>query len=209
MSTLDVVKDVLGMTPQPLCVIPPGEPENPLDCDRDIDLECTARDLLKAGKTGKMPVRSSARIRDETISKLIKKGDERRERKKAAASNPERGLVDEAISADEEEPEHSFDDSEDLNFVPPNQHSDSVGEDTDLVPEVPPSRKHAKRKLHINELEVSKPARSKQGKKQKLVTPAMPTKSAKLAPSSLEKSFDAEDLSSSDSSNTKKRKERR
>lgn len=49
---------------------------------------------------------------------MVKKGDERRERKKVVASNTKRGLIDEPISKDDQDPEHSFDDSQDLNFQP-------------------------------------------------------------------------------------------
>lgn len=99
-----MVRTILGVdvpAPKPYQVLPPGDPNNPLDCDRDIDLSCTARDLLKEGKAGKLPTRSSSIIREETISKMVKKGDEDKERKKADASNVERGLIDEVIPEDD------------------------------------------------------------------------------------------------------------
>lgn len=117
--------------------------------------------------------------REETISKLIKKGDERRERKKVAASNPERGLVDEPIIEDEGEPKHSFVDLEDLNFVPTSQHTESADAHDDRV-EIPPPSKHTKRKLNVDESKVSKPSLSKKGKKQRVATPATSIKSEKL-----------------------------
>lgn len=92
METIDVVHTILGVDVsalEPYQVLPPSDPNNPLDCDRDIDLSCTARDLLKEGKTGKLFSRSSSRIKEETISKMVKKGDEHKERKKVVASNVE------------------------------------------------------------------------------------------------------------------------
>lgn len=44
-----------------------------------------------------MPVGNSSRIREETIAKMVKKGDECGEKKNAAASNTELGLIDETI----------------------------------------------------------------------------------------------------------------
>lgn len=171
-SSLEVVKDILGVDPKPFRTIPPEESKNPFDCDRDIDLECTAHALLKEGKNGKMPVYSSVRIREETISKLIKKGDGRRERKKAVASNTGHGLFDELLPEVEKEPEHSVDESEDLDFEPTSQHLESADDYADLVAEGPPPSKQTKRKLNVDNAEVTKPSLSKKGKKQRVSTPA-------------------------------------
>lgn len=73
-----------------------------------------------------MPVRSSSRIKEETIAKMVKKEDERGEKKNAAASNTELGLIYETIPEDNPEPEPSFDESQDLNFQPSSKKTNSA-----------------------------------------------------------------------------------
>lgn len=50
MDTIDIVRDILGTQPVPYQTIHLGEPENPLDCDRNIILARTAAALLKKEK---------------------------------------------------------------------------------------------------------------------------------------------------------------
>lgn len=94
-------------------------------------------------------------------------------------------------------------------FPPLSSVSLSASEGEDLVAEMPPTSKKAKRKLHVDVVEVSKSAISGKGKKQKLATPAASPKSVRNISTSKAKIRGDVVLSSSASSTTKKQKERR
>lgn len=99
------------------------------------------------------------------------------------SSNTERGLIDEPILKDEPNHEPSFDESQDLNFQPSSQKSDSTEARGGFVPEGIQKGKQVKRRLDVDDSEVSKPPPKKKGKKQKH-SPATSKKSVKPTPSS-------------------------
>lgn len=168
-------------------------------------------DLLKKGKVGKLPTRSSTCIREETISKMVKKGDERKERKKATAFNAEFGLINEAIPKDDPEHEPSFDNEQDLNFQPASQKSKSADDEVDYVAEARTKAKQVRRSLDVEDSAVSKSPSLKKSKQPKPLPVAASTNpiNTGLSSSTAKGKSVAQGISSSDSSSSKKMKCRR
>lgn len=112
------------------------------------------------------------------------------------------------IPEDDSEYEPYFDDEQDLNSQPASQKSDSADDEADYVAEARTKIKQVKRRLDVENSNVSKSPPLKKGKQQKSSLVATSTKPVKTAPSSstVNGKSVAHDISSSDSSSTEKMK---